>query len=492
MSSSAILLTSILVLQAAAVAGQQPCSQSATGAIHPAPFDLLAAQCDANGFELNPLWRWQATPGNAGKIPDTSILCPGGLPDIPECTSQFTFENLAAFPKVIVCWFDWKAPLLGHINWRPATFLGQLEWHERSTDWDTNWRTLPLANGGLTQGNVDFEDGFLGLECDHRETLSGMQTKPWAEIAREADGNSSSQDINRLLGTHVASITGLFGVDCEHSCHSELHPVYSMAVQLKAEPTDNVWGIFARNWGNEGFCAHGEMNIQLTTLKVVLPHPGSAAAPTVMQQATKFQANDSAIPFPTIDFAPGPPAAVVVTFTLSQPEKRGLAELELHLQWPDGTMGPRVDGLTSHPDMGTSASNSSEGLRRARWMQEPKAPSRRREIRTTESVLSALLPKPGARLEDRVGPAYSARTVRPTEGRPLPETVKVGRIDKAFWQSDSPLRTTLVTTAFDAAERRQTDTLFDSICGNLSTNSRPKELPPLLKPYCEARYPVKQ
>src|SRR5207253_2248572 len=132
---------------------------------------------------------------------------------------------------------------------------------------------------------------------DSRETINYMHTRPWNTLRQMLENNSSGDSINSMLREKTGSelpyaiILGLMGVDCEHDCHTELHPVYAMAIQLSSSPQDNVWGIMVRNWGNEGFCAHGQQELTFPNgeLKLFLPHKG-ATKPEVTS-STQFWSN---------------------------------------------------------------------------------------------------------------------------------------------------------------------------------------------------------
>jgi len=56
-------------------------------------------------------------------------------------------------------------------------------------------------------------------------------------------------------------VTGLLGLDAEHVGHSELHPIYALAVQIRCATQEAAgsfserWAVVLRNWGNEGYCS---------------------------------------------------------------------------------------------------------------------------------------------------------------------------------------------------------------------------------------------
>jgi hypothetical protein len=49
----------------------------------------------------------------------------------------------------------------------------------------------------------------------------------------------------------------MYGLDGEHDLKAELHPLFAFASQLNSQnnPLDEVWLMFARNRGDEGFCS---------------------------------------------------------------------------------------------------------------------------------------------------------------------------------------------------------------------------------------------
>src|SRR2546425_13223191 len=86
--------------------------------------------------------------------------------------------------------------------------------------------------------------------------------------AEIADPSSITRVVS-LLGPGRAIVTGLFNLDAVHQGHSELHPVYSIAI-LVAEDTSAArdvikqrWALMARDRGNEGNCATGVVPLRL-------------------------------------------------------------------------------------------------------------------------------------------------------------------------------------------------------------------------------------
>jgi hypothetical protein len=137
-----------------------------------------------------------------------------------------------------------------------------------------------------------------------------------------------------MIDGKYAIITGLMGFDCEHDCGAELHPVYALAIRVKDDPADEVWAIFVRNWGNEGYCGTSQHLLPLTSYTFRLPwRPGASAVNVVWgPNATQFLTNDSNATGPNVTYAVG--GGVQVNFTLSPPHEDGTRiNGQLHLQW---------------------------------------------------------------------------------------------------------------------------------------------------------------
>src|SRR5947207_2652934 len=222
-----ILARSFLILFLLPVAGR--CQEIVGAGTTPVGnFDVLAKSYDPNGFPMNPFWRWQSIADNEHLAPDPSILCASGLPDGADCTTQKTWENLPHIPKIFICMWQLQSRLIGHINWTPATYDGGILWKEKTPDEDCNFATKPINNNGLTRGSMTSEFGYLGLEFDSRETVQRMHSEPWATLWSQVSTGKSSDQVNNWLATHLSNaqwpymvVTGLFGVDCEHDCHTE-------------------------------------------------------------------------------------------------------------------------------------------------------------------------------------------------------------------------------------------------------------------------------
>jgi hypothetical protein len=313
-----------------------------------APFDLIWDSVDDNLIPLNPQWAFQVE--NPGSIPDPQQLC-DGFPLVspwdptkgitfgsPACTTQSPSIDIATGWNGFWCGTGGEAgQLAGHVNWGPATYTGPITWEEKSNvgaDDDYNFRLTPPNQAGL----VPASDGTLELEFDSDETIDYFTT-PWWDSFHNAVDESKSAAGSMVLNKY-AIVVGLLGLDAEHSSHTEIHPVWGMAICVNQDPQDETWAIFARNFGNEGYCSQDQHYLDLlgNTIKFRLPWRRGATSVSVAG-ATVFRTNDTRVTGPGVQWAAG--QGVVVSFTLPRPEDKPRVHGELHLQWA-GNLQPPV------------------------------------------------------------------------------------------------------------------------------------------------------
>ncbi|HET7785796.1 MAG TPA: hypothetical protein VFL36_07485 [Myxococcales bacterium] len=232
-------------------------------------YDLVPRNYDPNGFSLDPEFGWwfnrRMKCGGGGEDPDPSAcswrfqkdaVLPQGL---DACNTRLLDPDLSDH------WSTWlvgitcsDSPLLytGHLNWGEAyggavTYGGTLSWQEYATnDHDLNFYFEP-ENGP--------SPGFaIGVEIDQRD-VAGFHA-PWFVGLNEAVFKGGRKAPAAWVGRRKAVVTGLLGIDAEHlsarSLNVELHPVFAMAVQTATTAKREVWTLFARDGGNEGFCSH--------------------------------------------------------------------------------------------------------------------------------------------------------------------------------------------------------------------------------------------
>lgn len=290
------------------------------------PFDVIAASADDNGIPLNPRWGAQVPP--PGVLPGPG-LC--GLPWAAPCTTQ-----APAIDKYWLC--NGHGPLGGHANWTAATFEGTAIWNSHSTpgtDDDYNVDLVTNALAGLTDNNPE----VLHNEFDSDETIDHFTTSWWQGFHDAVDASDAAA--HAVIDGKYAVMTGLFGLDCAHSCGSELHPVWLFALRVSDTPNDETWAIFVRNWGNEGFCGDQEHYLDLQTLRIRLPWRAGASAVTVSK--AEFLTNSSQVTGPSLE--PVINRSVSVVFTLPPPEQHARVNGVLHLQWTGG--GAATGSLTA-------------------------------------------------------------------------------------------------------------------------------------------------
>jgi len=311
----------------------------------PKEFDLTFTKTDYNGSPLNA--RWGAHAAGLGFPPITDAC--RREPNRSACTSQSTSLDLAQGLNLAVCAFD-PSEIKGHVNWAVATSTGQVLWLNFAADGDYNLMLFPDDDAALTTNNrisgpvIVPERRFVELEFDSRETVRGFTTSFWTDLHRVVMANATDAEINAKLNPTRrgepanAVVYGLLGLDCEHDCASEYHPVYAIAIEIDPTPSSNKWAIFARNWGNEGFCSryNHELMLQNGLRRLTLPRLGSG--PTVVNTATEFASTSNRVDFPAVEFDSVPSAGadvgnVVLTFKLPSPGDKVTAEMILTLNW---------------------------------------------------------------------------------------------------------------------------------------------------------------
>jgi hypothetical protein len=291
---------------------------------------------DLNGLALNADW--------APRTDALPVIVPTCLH--PSSQSGSTCDGVPGADRAN----DWKlsvcrvagSPFPGHVNWAPATVTGYVSWGNLADDGDDNLFFEPTSGAGLTHANHLIDDDprrpYIELEFASYETISRMSTSHWSKLRDAIDRWASepidSSEIDAVLNaSHPglpsrAVVTGLFGLDCEHGCPSEIHPVYGLAIEANDSPDDNTWILFARNWGNEGFCSRTTHLADTDHLTIALPGL-SAGEPTITSvEVATANPNTEA---PTVSVQND--HSVVVDFTLPAPSDAELVEFVMHLKW---------------------------------------------------------------------------------------------------------------------------------------------------------------
>ena len=326
----------------------------------PAPFDLVWTSEDDNGIPLNAKWGWQIT--HPGAFPDPT-QCTNG-PFRSPCTNWFdvitqdTAEicNLEQFEP-----FKNNSPPLygvaGHTNWAAGTYVGRITWESHSapgTDDDYNFDLFPAGGAGLVSVRNNIE-----VEFDSDETIDHFNA-PWWNVFHKAVDNKTDAEINQLffkesdgsIGRY-GIVTGLEGLEMCHSGSNELHPAWAFAVRVKDDdPNDEVWAMFVRRSGNEGFCS-GEQH-QLTdlpgdTYTFRLPwRPGASAVASTA--STVFLQTAGGGSGPGVQWAQN--QGVLVSFKVPMAQSN-IIYGELHLRWPGGQGPAPIPSTTPTPAVGS-------------------------------------------------------------------------------------------------------------------------------------------
>jgi len=239
----------------------------------------------------------------------------------------------------------------GHKDWSVAQYTGAIGWLNYAEDWDFNLMLLPQNGAGVTDQNhlakgvkVDSAAAgrtpYIELEFDSNEIVGRFQTSWWSKLRDAAKASKDPADgstpiLNENEEKHdilpCGAVYGILGLDAEHGGASEVHPVHALAIQVDDRPNTNTWAIFARNWGNGGYCSHYDHQLKTDggSLWVLLPRVTNAAPLEI-----NFELPGNAAP-PHSEFWPG--KGLAIQFKLPPPQSQGLAEAVVRLRWADNT-----------------------------------------------------------------------------------------------------------------------------------------------------------
>ncbi len=371
----------------------------------PSPFDLVSDTTDSNGLFLNPKWGWEADPRSHNPpysngrqsitdfSPDPEKLCDGfayagGDPNngisfgAPPCTSQIGPHDidspagvaLGSPPQVnsaaCTLFGGRSGALHGHVNWWPATITGHIIWHGHMTGLgfdpmnayklppehgdDDYCFYLDPTNNGL--GNISAEyQGWIESEMDSDETVDHFGSGWWkgfrdaVDQARPEWDYSGGTPAAMMINPQEAIITGLVGIDEEHDGHSELHPIYAMAIH--ANPIDysvtydpikvansDRWAVFARNWGDEGFCSQDQHLWDIPEISIFIPEPLPSSDYAILDQEFSGSGGDKPL---TVEHSKVP-GGVVIKFGLGSPDNRPMIDGFVRIHWVTIDSSPGV------------------------------------------------------------------------------------------------------------------------------------------------------
>ena len=319
-----------------------------------AQFD--ATHLDPNGAARNVDWH----PQLAGHLPNPDA-CNTGQPYTPQCTQNKPFQDQPDGLKEAFC-FIGKAvsgspiqPFYGHADWMVAQFNGTVGWFNFGDDADYDLFLIPATDQlppappapinahGLTTNNNHVTNStspqYIEMEFDSNETDSVFTKGFWNDFRANGESVDAATLMPPVLhpdtGTLACgSAVGLFGLDCDHGCRSELHPIYGLAIQRTEDRNDNEWSILARNWGTGGYCSQYNDELAETSFSIVLPYTSSL--PPTKVEVKDFVSDPSSggtVGCPTVYFQNG---QTLVNVTMSPPEQRPVASFVLKIQWPEG------------------------------------------------------------------------------------------------------------------------------------------------------------
>lgn len=333
-------------------------------------WDLVSAVSDDNGLLKNPVWLFQ-TKASVGPPKDLAGCLKTHRFD-SSCTSQKVTLDTASGTNEVPCGSDLRGihpgspvGVDGHVNWLNATYEGSLSWDENSIDHDFNFNLDPPPGMLFPIGSFYFFDGVqwnfeygdkpVHVEFVSDETIDHFLDPWWKSLHDNHPGKDAA------LG--FAVVTGLIGLDCEHDCHIEIHPVYAMAIRVKDDPSDETWAIFLRDSGTEGFCSSDRHAWQRgDSIKFRLPWNPAANDPLarVTVKSSSFWENDHPIAGPVVTpFRPQPGTALtrregslLVSFqALPAPpsDPNWVFNGELHLQYSGRINKSRAQPPTPRP-----------------------------------------------------------------------------------------------------------------------------------------------
>jgi hypothetical protein len=199
------------------------------------------------------------------------------------------------------------------------------------------------------------------VEFDAAETIRQFKTEWWKDFRksvgiRKIQTKKEKDFAKKFLTNKRAVVIGLLNLDCVHKCYTELHPVYAIAINIRTEvrgdgTVDEVWAIFARNWGNEGWCSKDQhyLDLEKSSNKLSLMLPWGPSTPEakaalsfdIVNDGTQFLSNSPRATGPELSIVGD--QGIVVSFILPSPAERARVHGELRLRWKM----PKIPGTGS-------------------------------------------------------------------------------------------------------------------------------------------------
>lgn len=331
--ASAYLFLGLLLFEGCHHSPQTWITTPPQNAAAPLPYDVVTDNTNSMGVTLNPKWGLQAAPSkNVGDAPP----CPG-TPYDSGCTHQPVVKDPAILPMLAICSLGATNPdFIGHADWSVAEYRGAIGWENYAADLDYNFRLVTDKLIGTTPENPE----SIEMEMDSRELFDNFgDTRDWwwEKFALTADTMNFQELDGQIHPSNPAKLAcgtaiGIFNLDCEHGCRSEIHPLYTLAVQLDENPKSNDWAVLVRNWGNGGSCASYDDRLQLQDISLLLP-VNAPAAPVKVAVQEFVGTGGVGCPATSYDSSR---KGEVLRFALPPPERHGMAVMKVHMEWPDG------------------------------------------------------------------------------------------------------------------------------------------------------------
>jgi hypothetical protein len=447
-------------------------------------FNVLWDNTDENGLPSDPYWEAQTSryqqmlpplsdPQHQACVQTPYLKTPGG-PGQEACTIQDTvIDTPEDFPNVL-CFFYPGSTVHGHVNWMAASASGYLSWLNLADDWDYNFRLVPRAQDtapqqdrGLTTNNNHVSDAnsprYMEIEFASAEVADQFRTAWWQGLANLVDPLNLPA-LSRYIHPGDPNqdpfgiAVGLFGLDCEHDCRSELHPVYALALQVDENPNNNLWAIFVRNWGDEGFCSSLNHEIHLADQKMslLLPWPGANGLKADVEQISP----GALLPIVGLLQSPsGQGEGALVTFTLPKPSDGGLIEAVLQFHWSGGAAIPGHKNIAG-PSLAAAAPHpASEG--------EQDAEKVLGTLKTAADVTRPRVPTAAA-----APPSQAAKLKVQLYRRPAKPSSQIPGLQAQPFQTPAEcgLPGSVNPCPVDAAKRKRDVDLWKRICAGLKGN----------------------
>ncbi len=322
---------------------------------------------DDNFLLKNPVWFGANKKDVLG--PSPSNFCPCNSTDPKDwisasnCTTQDVQYNQPSGSDVYNALFCGDG---GHMNYFPITYECNVCWNDHSgEDDDYNFRLHRSDNALYTAG----WNGFLQAEFDSDETVDNWDdTGTWWNDFHHNKVDQSHEAASEAIDGKFAIVIGEAGIDLEHGCHIELHPIYAMFIHVKDDPNDDHWAFFVRNWGNQGGCGRDQVYYQNNLLeknivRVKIPHENASVLSFTSNVKGINDHNDA-----LSVFSDNVKDGLLLTFQLDAPEVNSEIVGDINIKWSNLSTGvhPRSDadnlicqgpGVSSQPLSGLKVSD---------------------------------------------------------------------------------------------------------------------------------------